>query len=54
MGMLWSLLGYTNKGRTDDADPVTGLTSRDKYHLKKTWGVVKANPTDNGVALLNL
>lgn len=53
MGSLWSLLGFENKGRTDDPDPVTGLTSRDKYYLRKSWVGVKADPTGNGVALLN-
>ncbi|KAF7282706.1 hypothetical protein GWI33_002171 [Rhynchophorus ferrugineus] len=35
MGVYVSQLWGT--GRTDDADPVTGLTSRDKYLITKTW-----------------
>lgn len=54
MGAFLSWIGVENKGRTDDPDSVTGLTSRDKYHLRKSWGIIKENPTENGVALLNL
>lgn len=54
MGSVWSLFGYGNHGRTDDPDPVTGLTSRDRYHVKTSWAGVMKNPTENGVALLIL
>lgn len=50
MGMLYSLLGYN--GRTDDPDPVTGLTSRDKHLLKSTWELVKKDLKGNGVKVL--
>ncbi|KAJ8936923.1 hypothetical protein NQ314_012128 [Rhamnusium bicolor] len=53
MGMIYSLLGYATQGRTDDPDPVTGLTSRDKYLIANSYLKVRKNPTESGVALLN-
>ncbi|XP_030754337.1 non-symbiotic hemoglobin 1 isoform X1 [Sitophilus oryzae] len=35
MGIVAS--NFWDTGRTDDADPVTGLTSRDVYLITKTW-----------------
>lgn len=50
MGLIYSyLLGY---GRTDDPDPTTGLTSRDKYLLRNTWKEAKVDPVKLGVGLL--
>ncbi|CAH1183081.1 unnamed protein product [Phaedon cochleariae] len=54
MGAIWSLLGYPDTGRTDDPDPVTELTSRDRYLIKSSYQAVRKTPTDSGVALLNL
>nr|XP_023030514.1 neuroglobin-like [Leptinotarsa decemlineata] len=49
MGLIMSLLGYRNTGRTDDPDPQLGLTSRDKYLLKNSWETVMKDSTGNGV-----
>ncbi|XP_050299042.1 cytoglobin-1 isoform X4 [Anthonomus grandis grandis] len=45
---------FTGTGRTDDPDPVTGLTSRDRYYVTSSWARLMKNPTDSGVALLTL
>ncbi|KAJ8924507.1 hypothetical protein NQ315_007305 [Exocentrus adspersus] len=54
MGAIWSWLGYGDQGRTDDPNPVTGLTSRDCYLIKTSWGKVRQKPTENGIALFQL
>nr|XP_023030515.1 extracellular globin-E1-like isoform X1 [Leptinotarsa decemlineata] len=54
MGFVWSALGFKNTGRTDDPDPVTGLTSRDRYLVKSSYEAVRKNPVESGVSLLNL
>ncbi|XP_018568473.1 globin isoform X1 [Anoplophora glabripennis] len=54
MGVLWSYLGYGTQGRTDDPDPVTGLTSRDRYLIKSSWAGPRQKPTESGVALFLL
>ncbi|CAG9858122.1 unnamed protein product [Phyllotreta striolata] len=54
MGGVWSWRGSNRTGRTDDPDPTTGLTSRDRYLIKSTWANIMESPTDNGVALLVL
>ncbi|KAJ8963171.1 hypothetical protein NQ318_018636 [Aromia moschata] len=51
---LYSYFGYGTPGRTDDPDPVTGLTSRDKYLIANSWAKVRKTPTESGVALLNV
>ncbi|XP_049819885.1 globin isoform X1 [Aethina tumida] len=53
MGVVVSMFGG-NTGRTDDPDPVTGLTSRDRYLVTSSWAEVRKDPTGNGVALLML
>jgi hypothetical protein len=40
--------------RTDDPDPVTTLTSRDRFLVQSSWVPVKKDLTGNGVALLLL
>ncbi|CAH1108627.1 unnamed protein product [Psylliodes chrysocephalus] len=40
---------YVDKGRTDDPDPITGLTTRDKYLIDTTWNTVMEDATGNGV-----
>lgn len=54
MGVAVSYILPANTGRTDDPDPVTGLTSRDKYLVKTTWAKLMKSPADSGVALLCL
>lgn len=54
MGIVVSYVLPGSTGRTDDPDPVTGLTSRDKYLVKTSWAKIMKNPTDNGTALLCL
>lgn len=54
MGVAVSYILPSNTGRTDDPDPVTGLTSRDKYLVKTTWAKLMKSPADSGVALLCL
>ncbi|CAG9858121.1 unnamed protein product [Phyllotreta striolata] len=49
MGALLSY-GLIDRGKTDDPDPVTGLTSRDKYLINTTWRIVMDDPTRNGVS----
>lgn len=51
MGLIYSWLGY---GKTDDPDPTTGLTSRDKYLIKSTWSLVMKDAKRHGVELLCL
>ncbi|XP_056639327.1 globin-like [Diorhabda carinulata] len=53
MGIIWSLFGY-DTGRIDDPDPTTGLTSREKFHIRTSWAKIMKNPTESGVALLLL
>ncbi|XP_076273075.1 globin 1 isoform X2 [Rhynchophorus ferrugineus] len=53
MGTVVSYI-TTNTGRTDDPDPTTGLTSRDKYLVRTSWARIMKNATDSGVALLLL
>ncbi|XP_060522783.1 globin-like isoform X2 [Cylas formicarius] len=53
MGTVVSFISQ-NTGRTDDPDPVTGLTTRDKYLVKTSWAKLAKTPTDSGVALLLL
>lgn len=36
MGLITSYY-WENTGRTDDPDPATGLTSRQKYIIRTTW-----------------
>ncbi|KAG5894654.1 hypothetical protein JTB14_017366 [Gonioctena quinquepunctata] len=54
MGFVWSALGIKKTGRTDDPDPVTGLTSREKYLIKSSYEAVRKNPVEHGVGILNL
>ncbi|CAG9767109.1 unnamed protein product [Ceutorhynchus assimilis] len=54
MGTIVSYILPTNTGRTDDPNPVTTLTSRDRYLVKTSWAKLMKNPTDSGVALLSL
>ena len=54
MGNMATSIVPGSTGKTDDADPVTGLTSRDKYLVKTSWARLMENPTDSGVALLGL
>ncbi|XP_072398490.1 cytoglobin-1-like isoform X2 [Diabrotica undecimpunctata] len=51
MGSVLSyFLGFfVNQGRIDDANPVTGLTSRDVYLITNTWNKVISKPTENGI-----
>lgn len=50
MGILYSyVLGY---GRTDDPNPITGLTSRDIYLIRSTWKIARSDPIKLGVDLL--
>ncbi|KAG5863957.1 hypothetical protein JTB14_029453 [Gonioctena quinquepunctata] len=52
MGIIYSWLGFgPDRGRTDDLDPVTGLTSRDRYLLRNSWATVMKDATGNGVKL---
>ncbi|CAH1169870.1 unnamed protein product, partial [Phaedon cochleariae] len=53
MGSVLSWLGYgVDTGRTDDADPLTKLTSRDRYLVKKSWeSIVMKQPTEYGIRL---
>ncbi|RZC38666.1 Globin domain containing protein, partial [Asbolus verrucosus] len=53
MGIITSSLSYY-MARDDDPDPVTGLTSRDRYQIQSSWVTVKKDLTGNGVALLLL
>ncbi|XP_030754339.1 globin isoform X2 [Sitophilus oryzae] len=54
MGTIVSYISPANTGRTDDPDPATGLTSRDKYLVRTSWARIMKNSTDSGVALLTL
>lgn len=49
MGAIYSLLGYDLK--TDDPDPITGLTSKQKHIVKSTWNILKKDPKSHGVNL---
>uniref|UniRef100_A0A6P7GBR7 Neuroglobin-like n=1 Tax=Diabrotica virgifera virgifera TaxID=50390 RepID=A0A6P7GBR7_DIAVI len=51
MGSVLSyFLGFfVNQGRIDDANPVTGLTSRDIYLITNSWNKVISQPTENGI-----
>lgn len=40
-----------DQGRTDDPDPGTGLTSRERYLIKTTWDVVMKDGTKHGISL---
>ncbi|KAJ3645412.1 hypothetical protein Zmor_023072 [Zophobas morio] len=53
MGIITSTFSYY-MSRTDDPDPITTLTSRDKYVVQTSWAPVKKDLTGNGVALLLL
>lgn len=54
MGAVVSYVTPGNTGRSDDPDPVTGLTSKDKYLVRTSWAKIMKNPADSGVALLCL
>ncbi|KAG5894653.1 hypothetical protein JTB14_017365 [Gonioctena quinquepunctata] len=49
-----SVLGSTNTGSTDDPDPVTGLTSRDKYLVTSSYEAVRKTPMQHGMGILLL
>lgn len=52
MGIFWSVLGYiSDPGKTDDPDPSSGLTSRDKHLITKSWELVMKDATGNGIKL---
>ncbi|XP_015838448.2 globin [Tribolium castaneum] len=53
MGIITSTLSYYMT-KTNDPDPITGLTSRDRYVIQTSWAPVKKDLTGNGVALLLL
>ncbi|XP_060521326.1 globin-2 A chain-like isoform X1 [Cylas formicarius] len=54
MGLITSLI-WRNNGRTDDPDPDTGLTSRDRYLLKSTWQKLSKDSAATGIQIfLNL
>lgn len=50
MGIITSYFSGET-GRTDDPDPETGLTSRDRYLIKCTWNLVMKDATGSGVKL---
>ncbi|CAH1986188.1 unnamed protein product [Acanthoscelides obtectus] len=55
MGVLWSMLGYKcAELRDDDPDPVTTLTSKDKFIIRSSWARIMKNPIENGTAILTL
>ncbi|KAL1494036.1 hypothetical protein ABEB36_009703 [Hypothenemus hampei] len=54
MGSVASYILPQNTGKTDDPDPVTKLTSRDKYLVRSTWSKAMKTPADNGVLLLTM
>ncbi|CAH1974436.1 unnamed protein product [Acanthoscelides obtectus] len=55
MGVLWSMLGYKcAELRDDDPDPVTTLTSKDKFIIRSSWARIMKNPIENGIAILTL
>ncbi|ENN77703.1 cytoglobin-1 [Dendroctonus ponderosae] len=54
MGTVLSYITPANSGRSDDPDPVTGLTSKEKYLVRTSWAKIMKNPADSGVALLCL
>lgn len=52
MGLITSFFRtHPNTGRTDDPDPDTGLTSRDRYLISSTWKTVMKDPLQSGMAL---
>lgn len=52
MGLITSFFRLgSNTGKTDDPDPNTGLTSRERYQIQSTWRNVMADPTGNGMKL---
>lgn len=54
MGTVLSYILPANTGRTDDPDPVTGLTSRERYLVQSSWAKVMKDPTNMGVLLLKM
>lgn len=53
MGIIASYYYYYTT-RTDDPDPTTKLTSRQKYLVQSSWAPVKKDLTGYGVKLLIL
>lgn len=52
MGVVWSyFFPDDDASRTDNPDPGTGLTSRDRYLIKTTWELVMKNGTKHGIDL---
>lgn len=54
MGIVVSYIFPANNGRTDDPDPVTGLTSREKFLVKSTWAKVMKDPAESGTVVLTM
>nr|CAH7724279.1 unnamed protein product [Callosobruchus chinensis] len=55
MGVLWSILGYRRAElRDDDPDPITTLTSKERYIIRTSWARVMKKPIDSGISLLTL
>lgn len=51
MGKFWSSPISGDTGKTNDPDPTTGLTSRDRYLIRSSWELVMADATGSGVKL---
>jgi hypothetical protein len=47
-----SVVGGDTNPALDIQDIDTGLTPREKMHVRRNWDLVKANPKQNGVDLL--
>ncbi|XP_060522147.1 uncharacterized protein LOC132699447 isoform X2 [Cylas formicarius] len=50
MGAVGSLLWETDV-RSDDPDPVTGLTSKDRRFISSTWNKLNQNSAESGIAI---